>query len=717
MKKFITILIAIHCLLLTANLSQAQQATNPKVKKNVWFFKTEPIRDMTVVLPGVNMEEQEAIRNRFPRRSEELGPGSGQPDKPDLQTTPGSVRTRGPLLNFEGIGNVQGVYPADPNGEVGLNHYIQTVNCSFAVWDKSGDLLFGPVHYKTIWASFPGPWNNYNWSDPVIKYDHMADRWVIVSMSFNYTFYYTMVAVSETPDPMGAYYCYAYYYGNDMNDYPKLSIWPDGYYLTYNFWDSQDETFMYSLAGAADREAMLNGEATATMIEIEVPNSDEGDFFPLPADCRGAEVPDSEPCYIATLGSHDPGNFWQFSLDIYAFNTDWEVPSNSTLECIYQFDIGEFEPITAFEGAAPQMGSEFTVNTIPIYLMYPLTYRALPGYEAMTLCHTAWDGEINYIKWYELRKDSEDWYIYQTGNYAPGDEHYFMGSISINGNGDIALGYSISSEDMYPSIHLTGRRAEDEPGEMTLEPLELYQGLNYANNYQSEFEQNRWGDYSSMMVDPEDDTTFWYTNMYTLATTGIGNWATRIFSFNMSEDTAWPYAFAGNDTIAPGVLFFETQGEAENYSSIIWTTSGDGNFINNYAEQVTYLRGPADLDSGQVTLSMHITGYYPGSMASDSMVLYLLAVGMDEPSVDDMSFTVYPNPTSDIITVKADLQSDNQLKLNIISESGNQIFTGCFAADKGHFEQQFDLSYLPDGVYFVKAMAGQKSAGLKLIKM
>jgi hypothetical protein len=295
--------------------------------------------------------------------------------------------------------------------------------------------------------------------------------------------------------------------------------------------------------------------------------------------------------------------------------------------------------------------------------------------------------------------------------------HYFMPSISINSNGDIALGYTKSSEDMYPSMYLTGRRLEDDPGVMTYQELELYKGLNSIFAYDNGYEQNRWGDYASMMVDPADDSTFWYTGEYSTASGSQGNFATRVFSFDLSEDTVWPYAFAGNDTIAPNVVFFETLGEAENYSSIIWTTSGDGNFISNFAESVTYLRGPDDLDSGQVTLTMHLTGYYPGIDTSDSMVLYLTDTLIDihEVSSSELHLDIYPNPARDIITVKWQDVSSGYLTLKIHSETGKQVFTGNYFVSKDCFERQFDLTYLPEGVYVLRVAAGRKVATGKIL--
>jgi len=709
-------LILLEIIMLTSIVLTAQN-DSPKITKPIFIGKSKPVREMRIVLPGEHEKEQRIVPNRFPPRRDSMPYFYPPVEKAVLQKKQGLRRGRGPLLNFEGVGNVNGGFPADPNGNVGLDHYVQTVNSSFAVWDKSRNLLYGPVDNQTIWESFPGPWNSYFWCDPVFKYDQLADRWVISSLSysFNPLDFYTMIAVSTTNDPLGPYYCYAYHFLDLLNDYPKLSVWPNGYYVTYNIWgDSANTTFLYSLATVVDRDAMLNGSPDAMMIQFQVPYS-QIDFFPLPADLSGDSLPDDTPCYVVNLGNHDPLNPTHLLLDIYSFDVNWDVPANSTFQQTNQFDIGVFEPLINYGPGAPQLGSSVNVDAIPYYLMYPLTYRKFADHETMVCSNTIWDGEIHYIKWHELRKENEGWYIYQSGGYAPGEAHYFIPSISINGNGDIAMGYTVSSEEMYPSIRFTGRRAEDSLGVMTFQEIELYKGLNYANSYDPFWELNRWGDYSSMMVDPSDDTTFWYTNMYTNATSGPGNWNTRIFSLSLSGDSAMPYAFAGNDTVAYNVTFFETQGEAENYSSIIWTTSGDGTFITNYSENILYLRGPGDLEDGQVILTIHLTGYYEGTVVADNMILFLSPVAREETSAKEIALKLFPNPAKDFMTLQADVPAEELLLVEIIGLEGKTIFTGRYTPINSNFELLFDTSSLMPGIYLVRLQTGKGKTTKKLV--
>ena len=611
--------------LLTALFSSAQ-INKPRIKEAMHFGKSKPINEMKIVLPGDHREEQRIIKNKLHFESKKLQNTSTGYTKPKMQEKEGTLKCKGPVLNFDGVSNVNNVYPGDPNGDVSHEHFIQSVNSSFAIWDKNGDLIYGPVDYSSLWDGFPGPWSSLPmWCDPVFKYDRLADRWLIVSIAFDYsmTTFYTMFAVSDSPNPLGEYNCYGYYF-EDLNDYPKLSVWPNGYYITYNMWDITSGAFLYPLATVLDRDAMLAGEPNATVIEFVITDADSEFYFPLPADYYGSGASSELPCYITNVNNHDAGNPWNLSLDVYAFDPDWDTPINSTFEQISQLEIGAVEPIISFSQGAPQLNNPKTIITIPVYLMYPLSYRAFDDYETMVCSHTLWDGDVHYIKWYELRKDIADWYVYQTGNYAPDSTHRFQPSISINGNGDIALGFSASDASIFPSIRMTGRRADDPLGEMTFQEVELFTGLNYINTYQAEFDANRWGDYASMMVDPSDDTTFWFTNMYSKAETNLGNWGTRIFKINLEEELETVSANAGNDTIiCEDEFIFITNATAQNYNSLLWTSSGDGTFLVNNSLEAKYIRGNGDIENGQVTLTLQANGYETGSYVTDSLTLFI----------------------------------------------------------------------------------------------
>jgi hypothetical protein len=792
--------------LLTTFLSPAQ-ISGPKVKQSIFFGKSKPVNEMKIVLPGEHTEKQHIVKNRMPWWPDKEYLKTTPDLKPEMQIKQGALKCKGPLLNFDGVGNVNNGFPADPNGDVSPDHYIQSVNSSFAVWDKNGNIVFGPVDYKSLWDGFPGPWSNLPWwCDPVFKYDRLADRWVISTMAFSYNLqiFYTMVAVSESPDPLSAYNCYGYEYEN-LNDYPKISVWPNGYYITCNILESTTGAFLHSLVSVIDREAMLAGEPQATMIEFEISEPDSARFFPLPADFYGADIPADLSCYIINVDNHDPGNPWNLSLDIYAFDPDWNIPANSTFEQISQLEIGEVEPVINYGLGAPQPNNDKNVMTIPIFMMYPLSYRVFDNHETMVCCHTMWDGDIHYIKWYELRREDTDWYIYQSGNYAPDNIHRYQPSINMNSKGDIAMGYTVSDEFTFPSVRMTGRRAGDPLGEMTFQEIELFTGMNYINTYQSDFDQNRWGDYASMMVDPSDDSTFWFTNMYPLAVASSGNWGTRIFKINLIEEFETVTAYAGTDTvICEDDYIFITQGQALNYNSILWSSSGDGTFLTNNSLDSKYIRGNDDIENGEVMLTIQAGGYEPGSEAVDSMMLYInknpeayaglndtiysnesytlqgqvefstehewttsgdgifndpflldaiytpgsddilsceveltltaypmqacqdidddemtltieLYSGLELTGTDDLQIKVSPNPATGTVNITG-ISAEGDITLQVMNSSGKIIFQGIFSTEGYRFTRQIDISYLDDGIYYMRLNAGSFYKTIKLVK-
>jgi hypothetical protein len=213
------------------------------------------------------------------------------------------------------------------------------------------------------------------------------------------------------------------------------------------------------------------------------------------------------------------------------------------------------------------------------------------------------------IRWYELRRDAgqDDWYIYQQGTYCPADGlSRWMASIAMNGNGDIALGYSMTGHAMFPSVAYTGQTAGAPLGEMNIEEVVAIVGTHSQNT------SARWGDYSAMAIDPVDDTTFWYTGEY-MPSSG---WGTRVVSFDFGPIQA-PTAYAGPDS---EVCFFEVynaQGSVTGQQSVLWTSSGNGNLLNPNTLTPIYFRGSQDVQNGYFELSLIAYGFEPGMEAID----------------------------------------------------------------------------------------------------
>lgn len=232
-------------------------------------------------------------------------------------------------------------------------------------------------------------------------------------------------------------------------------------------------------------------------------------------------------------------------------------------------------------------------------------------------------------RWYELRKTTGEWSIYQEGTYTPGGiEERWMGSIAMNGNGDIALGYSVSSADVYPSIRYTGRRADDPLGQMTIAEVEVKAGLSSQSGI------DRWGDYSCLSVDPVDDTTFWFTTEYRKSS----NWGTYISSFDLGPLTP-PTAYAGPDTTICQDELFPANGVVTSAQSILWTTSGDGFFQSPTNTNTFYLRGTGDIEAGHVDLALTAYGFESGWESTDSVTVFLSAEPMADAGNDTLLCT------------------------------------------------------------------------------
>ena len=433
-------------------------------------------------------------------------------------------------LNFDGVGNgfsgpagtftVAGA-PPDTNGSVGPNHYVQIVNTDFAVFDKSGAALFGPVPINTLWSGFGGGCETNNDGDPVVEYDNIADRWVIAQPSFSSLPYLECVAVSTSGDPTGSYNRYSF--GNtDFPDYPKIGVWPDAYYATFNFFTSASGTFSGGEVCAYDRASMLLGQA-ATQQCFNVGTSFGG---LLPADLDGGRrPPPGSPNYVVSLGTVDG------QLAFWKFHVDWTTPPNTTLSGPTTLTTAAFTlPCNDTGGTCvAQSGTTQQLDTLGDRLMYRLAYRNFSDHEALVVNHSITAGSSVGVRWYELRPDaSHNLTIFQQGTYAPDSDYRWMGSIAMDQAGNMALGFSRSATAIHPEIHFTGRLAGDTLGQMTQGEGTIIDGT----GSQTGSKQSRWGDYSAMAIDPSDDCTFWYTNEY-IPSNGAFNWKTRIASFKL----------------------------------------------------------------------------------------------------------------------------------------------------------------------------------------
>ena len=347
--------------------------------------------------------------------------------------------------------------------------------------------------------------------------------------------YWELIAVSATGDPTGEYYRYAFDFPV-FNDYPKLGVWPDAYYCSFNMFGD----YRRVAAAAYEREALLAGDPDARQVVFDLPDG-SNPWSMLPADFDGPAPPDGAPNYwlYATDDVNNVGDY----LRLWEFKVDWDSPLFSTFQEVQILEPEPFdhEICDAYRNRCiPQPDDAPWLETLSDRLMYRLQYRNFGTYEVMVTNHTVDVDGFGHagIRWYELRKenDVDGWYIYQQGTYAPDDDHRWMGSIAMDGKGNIALGYSVSSTITYPAIRYTGRPPGAPLGEMTFYEEEIMEGGGAQFG-----DAARWGDYSMMSVDPSNDTTFWFTTEYYASSGGV-SWQTRIAAFNLVEDLIPPSA-------------------------------------------------------------------------------------------------------------------------------------------------------------------------------
>jgi hypothetical protein len=419
-------------------------------------------------------------------------------------------------VDFEGVGNIDGVYPPDTNGDVGPNHYVQWVNLHFQIWNKSGASLYGPAAGNTLWSGFGGACQSQNAGDPVVLYDPIADRWLMSQFTSSNP-YGECIAISQTPDPMGAWYRYFFQLSTSVfYDYPHLGVWPDGYYMSANRFG----TISYKGASAIvfDRAKMLNGQP-ATYQEKQI-GSSYGTL--LPSDLDGTNLPPAgEPNFFAAKGSS--------TLDLWKFHVDWATPGNSTLTGPTRLAVAPYNQLCAStRNCVKQPGTSVGLDGLGDRLMHRLAYRNFGDHEALVATHNVnavTSGTQAGVRWYEVRNPNSAPVIYQQGTLAPDANNRWLGSVAMDQSGNIALGYSVASTSVYPSIRYTGRLAGDPLNQMSQGETTLVTGggSQTGTGY-------RWGDYAMMAVDPADDCTFWFTTEY-IQSTGTAPWKTHIGSF------------------------------------------------------------------------------------------------------------------------------------------------------------------------------------------
>jgi hypothetical protein len=491
-----------------------------------------PVRDM-ILLNGQKQTQPAGPRvTPLGTSGEPYSATSVERDAVLQEETTGPLVSTTNLLNFDGINDTQGggAAPPDTNGSVGTTQFVQTVNTAYEVYNKTtGASVLGPLQIKTLFSGFGGACQNGpSFRNPIVLFDKLANRWVISILASPNSFSTGLecVAVSTADDATGSFNRYSFSFGSNLGDYPKLGTWTDAYYLTVNKFSSVG-TLVGADSCALDRTKMLAG-SSATAQCFQKASTIE---TILPADVDGTTAPSSgEPNFQLQIKHNAAGS----TLNFFKFHVDFTTPSNSTYTGPTTIGVTSYNQACGGQAACiPESGTTQLLDSLGDRLMFRLAYRNFGGHESLVVNHSVnpgLTGIVSGVRWYEIRSPNTTPTVFQQGTFSSATTNFWMGSIAMDKNGDIALGYSASSKNIHPSIAYTGRVPTDALG--TLEPAKnvISGGGSQTGGLSS------WGGYSGMSIDPTDDCTFWYTSEY-LKTNGSFNWSTRIVSFKFNSCT------------------------------------------------------------------------------------------------------------------------------------------------------------------------------------
>jgi hypothetical protein len=559
-KLALTFLVMLMATTAAAQNARFAAPLTPTFSQARAFDVSQPLRAMASVRPNRTIQglPQEPIEIR-----PEGGPvakNQGFSGDAALQSNPGTPQQAlaatipSPTLTFEGLSNQDNfdiyggrVNPPDPVGDVGPNHYVEMINLAFAVYDKQGNRLVGPVPIGALWQNFPVTDCAGASGDPIVLYDQLEDRWLLSQFTSAGPIYWNCVAISTTGDPTGSYYRYAFTAGLFFPDYPKYGVWKKSYVLT-----SRDfgPTVEYGISVyALEKNKMIAGNPNARAVKFfldsaVVPINLIGDGL-LPADIDGTRQP-MEDAPIPVIGTQDDGGPYGATFDalnIWELSIHWQANPVASIALATQLPVAPFDSIfpcaPTSRDCLPEPGIVNPAQFLDIlsYRQRPtwrLAYRNFGTYEALVTNQSVEAyPDVAGVRWYEIRRVNGQYSINQQGTYAPNDGvDRWMGSIAMDAQGNMGLGYSVvNGVDVFPGIRYTGRLQSDPLGQMTLGEATVIDGSGVQRTTNS-----RWGDYTSMNIDPSDDCTFWYVNeYYTLAgqISSTAGWQTRIGTFKL----------------------------------------------------------------------------------------------------------------------------------------------------------------------------------------
>ena len=504
-------------LAMVRGLAQEQVQTDAEIVQEISHDTSPPVSSMPLIAPRPNQATIPLHRKPGPPI---VAPGGFDEA---LQTLPMANVGTTNLVNRDGISDRDGVVPPDTNASVGATQVVETVNTSYEVFSKStGSPVFGPAEISSIFTGLAGPCgvaSNF-FSDPVVLYDKAAGRWLITIIASNNSRFVPgvhCIAVSKTNNATGAYFRYSFAFGNNVPDYPKLGVWPDAYYASYNIFGPG---FKGAKVCAYNRAKMLVGtQGTAVCFQRST-----ADFSLLPSDLDGGTAPATgTPNFFLELATATTLKFFKFHVN-FAGGSTFSGPTTLT--------VASFSEACGGGTCIPQSGTTQKLDSLGDRLMFRLAYRKLSTQESLLVSHSVkpTTGPVSAVRWYEIRNPSSTASVFQQGTFVVSGKAIWMPSIGMDRMGNIAVGFSQSSSTTHPGIAYTGRAPTDPLGTLQAAFTVITGGGSQTGSAFA----NRWGDYSSMSIDPQDDCTFWYANEY-VPSNGNFNWHTRLNSFRFAN--------------------------------------------------------------------------------------------------------------------------------------------------------------------------------------
>ncbi len=694
--------------LVTANNSILRvpqgDSPTPIVSQAVAFGISQPVSEMPEKAEVSESMRHGKVEANEERPEKNISPAlSGHEDiegaGPSFHGSSSSPLIGSPLANFEGIINLDNnahpaigglVNPPDTVGDVGPTQYVQAVNLLFRVFNKAGAPVTPTQPISALFAALGPPCSNTDDGDPIVLYDSLADRWIITQFMVSGAAPLSQcIAVSQTGNAAGAYYAYRFVYPNSkFNDYPKFGVWPNGYYASFNQFNLAGTAFLGVGVIAYDRAKMLAGDPTASFIFFDLETTNPNARGMLPSDADGlVPPPTGAPNVFAYFNANEFAGDLGDSLRLFNFNANFANPGSSTFteRADSPVPVAAFNPLnpTGLDDIEqpPPSGATSALDAIQDRLMNRLQYRNFGGYESLITNHTVNVGTGTTIathqagvRYYALRRTlpAGTWTVNEQATQAPDTNNRWMGSAAMDNQGNLAVGYSTSSTTVFPSIRYAGRLAGDPPGGLFQGEATMQAGAGVQTNTGS-----RWGDYSSMNVDPIDDCTFWYTQEYyasTDATPGDfpfgANWQTRIGSFKVNPTCQAP---------AQGTLQVNVTNCATGLPVAGAGVSVDGNL---YGTSLAGGSFSTQLPPGTYTVSAAATNYTPGSSSGvvitngNTTVVNLCITPVPVIAPDGSALTAEScSPATNVIDPNETVTVDLTLKNTGTADTSNLVAT------------------------------------------